>query len=96
MFQNIIQIVKNELFILIIPSGNGWYYLAVKELSALLRGTTSKHHTDFYWLDCLCSIATKNKIESHKKVYENKTVCNVVMPSEDIKISEFNQFQKIL
>ena len=25
----------------------GWHYLAVKKLSALLRGITSKHHGDF-------------------------------------------------
>ena len=37
---------------------------------------------------------TKNKLDSHKKVYENKDFCDVVMPSEDIKILEFDQYQK--
>ena len=45
-------------------------------------------------LDCLHSFATKNKIESHKKVCENKDFCNIVPPSEDTKILEFNQYQK--
>ena len=36
----------------------------------------------------------KNKLESHKKVCENKDFCNVVMPSEDTKILEFNQYYK--
>ena len=41
MFQSIIQIVK-KVILLIIPNGKYWYYLAVKELSALLRRITSK------------------------------------------------------
>ena len=28
-----------------------WHYLAVKKLQALLRGITSKHHNDFYYLN---------------------------------------------
>ena len=43
--------------------------------------------------------ATENKRESHKKVCENKEFCNVedtkiMLPSEDTKILEFNQYQK--
>ena len=49
-----------------------WHYLAVKKLSTLLRGTMSKHYDDFYCLKCLHSLRTKNKLESHKKVCENK------------------------
>ena len=36
----------------------------------------------------------ENKHESHKKVCENKDFCNLIMPSEDTKIFEFNQYQK--
>ena len=36
-----------------------WHYLAVKELSALLRGITSTHRGDFYCLNCLHSFATE-------------------------------------
>ena len=32
-----------------------WHYLAVKKLSAPLRGVTSKHHGDFFGLNCLHS-----------------------------------------
>ena len=51
-----------------------------EELSALLRGITSKHHGDFFCLSCLHSFATQNKLESHKKLFENKDFCNVIMP----------------
>ena len=71
-----------------------WHYLAVKKLSALLRRKTSKYPGDFYCLNCLHCFATEKKIESHKKVCENKGFCNAVMPSEDTKILEFDQYQK--
>ena len=71
-----------------------WNYLAVKKLSALLRGITSKHHGDFYRLNCFHSFATEIKLQLHRKACENKDYCNVNMPSEDTKILEFNQYQK--
>ena len=52
----------------------------------------SKYHEDFYCLNCLHSFATENKHESHKKVFENKVFCTVVMLSEETKILEFKLF----
>ena len=49
-----------------------WHYLAVKKLSALLRGITSKNDGDFYCLNCLHSFRTKDKFQWHKRVCENK------------------------
>ena len=48
------------------------HHLAVKNPSTLLRRITSKHQKDFYCLDCLHSFAKEKKLESHKKVCENK------------------------
>ena len=31
---------------------------------------------------------------AHKKVCENIDFCNIIMPSEDTKILEFNRYQK--
>ena len=77
-----------------IPNGEGhepkskqrWHYLAIKTLSALLRGITPKHHGDFCCLHYLHSFAAENNCESHKKVCENKYFCNILMSSEDTKI----------
>ena len=82
MFQNITQIVKNKLL------------SCSKKLLALLRRVTSKHHGDFYYLNCLHSLRTKSKLELDKKVWKNKDFFNISMPSEDTKILEFNQYQK--
>ena len=75
------------------PKDNG-IILQSKSLLALLRGVTSKHHGDIYCLNCFRSFATKSKLQSHKTVCENKDFCNIIMPSEDTKILEFNQYQK--
>ena len=75
-----------------IPNGERWYYLAVKNLLALLKIINFKHKAEFYYLDCLNSFRTKNKLESYKRVYKNEDLCNKIMPSNIIipKILEFN------
>ena len=83
---------ERQVILLIITNGEGWHF--IKKVPALSRGIKSKHHGDFYCLNCLNSFSTENKRESHKKVCENKDFCNIVMPSEDIKILEFTQYQK--
>ena len=72
----------------------GWHYLAVNNLSALLRGITSKHHGNLYCLNCLHSFRTEDKLKSHEKVRENKDSCGFVMPSEKCKILEFKHYMK--
>ena len=68
---------EKQVIIFVIPNGEKlWHYHAVKKLSALLRGATSKNNGkndgDFYCSNCLHSFRTKNKLTSHKKVCENK------------------------
>ena len=41
-----------------------------------------------------CSKKKLNCIKLYKKVCEKKSFCNVIMPFEDTKILEFNQYQK--
>lgn len=77
-----------------IRNGEGCHYLAVKTLSALLRGTTLKHDGDFYCLSCFYLFRTKNKLEHNKNVCKNKYFCGFLIPSEDSKILEFNQYRK--
>ena len=50
---------EKQVFLLMIPNEEGWHYLAVKKLSASLRGITSKHHGDFYCLNCLHSFTAE-------------------------------------
>ena len=60
----------------------------------LLKGITSKHKGDFYWLNCLHPFRTKNRLEYHKSVCDNKDFCNIIMSFEDTKILGFNQYEK--
>ena len=64
---------EKQVILLMISNGENWHYLTVKNLSRLLRGTTSNHVGDFYCLNCFHSYRTKNKLEAHKK-YVKSTI----------------------
>ena len=85
---------ENQVILLMVADGEKWNYLAVKSLSALLNGITSNHNGDFYCLNCFRAYTTKNKLEAHKKIYENHDYCHVEMPNEDNKIIKYNQREK--
>ena len=70
------------------------HYLAVKKLSALLTGTTSKHVGDLYCLDCFHSCSTKDRLEKHKDICENHDYCYIEMPKEDNKVLKYNHGEK--
>ena len=53
---------------LMILNGEGWHFLAVKQLSVLLRGITSKNNGDVYSLNCVHSLQQKADV-NHKKSY---------------------------
>ena len=59
-----------------------------KKLSALLRGTTSKHDGDFSCLNCLHSYRGENKLKNYY-VCKNHDYCYVEMPKED-QILKYN------
>ena len=45
---------NNQLNLLMITDGtSNWHYLSIKSISGLLRGITSSHNGDFYYLNCL-------------------------------------------
>ena len=50
-----------------IRNGKNWHYLAVKNLSGLLRGISSNHNSDYYCLNCFQLYKTENKLNVHKK-----------------------------
>ena len=79
-----------------ITNGKQWHYLAVKQLSALLRGITSNHKQDFYCLNCFHSYSTKDKLKKHYNVCKNHDYCYVEMPKEDNKILKQNHGEKFM
>ena len=91
---------KRQIILLMFPneekegpeakSKGRWHYLALKRLSTLLRGITSKHHSDFYCLNCLHSFKTESKLKFHEKVFKSKDLFGIVIPSKKDKILEFN------
>ena len=59
-----------------------------------MRGVTGNNNGDFYCLNCFHAYRTKNKLETHKKICENRDYCQVEIPNEDIKIIKCNQGEK--
>ena len=54
---------EEQVILLMIPNGEQWYYLAIKKISSLLRGITSKYNGSFYYLNCLHSFRTKTNLK---------------------------------
>ena len=50
-----------------ITDNEKWHYLAVKNISGLLRGITSNHDGDFYCLNCFHSYTTEKKTQKSSK-----------------------------
>ena len=86
----------NQIILLMISNGKNWHYLAVKNLSGLLRGISSNHNSDYYCLNCFQSYRTENKLNVHKKICENHDYCNIEMPSPNNNIIKYNQGEKSL
>ena len=63
---------KKQVILLMIPDGEGWHYLAVKKLSALLRGITSKHITVIFVVSIAFNLSqykkNLNRIKKHVQI----------------------------
>ena len=68
---------------MITDNDNNWHYLVVKRLSKLFRGMTSNNNGGFYCLNCLRSFRTKNKLETHKKIWKDHDFRKLIMPNEN-------------
>ena len=80
---------ENQGILLMITDDKKWHYLAVKSLSAFLKGITSNHNEDFYCSNFFYSFRTENKLKKHKYVCENHDYCYAEMPKEDNKILKY-------
>ena len=81
---------EKQIILLMISNGENYHYLVVKSLSGLLTGITSNHKEDFYCLNCFHSYRTKNKLEAHKKICENRDYCRIEMPTKDNNVIKNN------
>ena len=87
---------KNQVILLMITDGKKWHYLAVNNLSALLRRIISNHNGDFYCLNCFHLYSTKSKLKRHEIVCNDNDYCYVEMLNEGNKILKYNHGEKSL
>ena len=75
----------SQVNLLMITDGTtNWHYLAIKNISGLLRGITSNHDGDFYCLNCFHSYTTERKLKKHERICKDHDFCDIIMPDEDI------------
>ena len=87
---------KKQVILLMITDGKKRLYLAVTNLSALLKGNSSNHKGDFYCLNCFSSYTTKNKLKEHEEMCNNHDSCHIEMPKWIEKILKYNPGEKSL
>ena len=81
----------SQVNLLMITDGTtNWHYLAIKNISGLLRGITSNHDGDFYCLNCFHAYTTKRKLEKHERVCKDHDFCEIILPDENNKILKCN------
>ena len=86
-----------QVNLLMITDGTtNWHYLAIKNISGLLRGITSNHDGDFYCLNCFHFYTTKRKLKKHERVCKDHDFCDTIMPNEDNKILKYNPGEESL
>ena len=81
---------EKQVNVLMIPDIESWHYPAVKKLTTLLIGITSKHKDNFYCLNCPHSFRKKVTLELYKNMCANEYFCYIMIPSEDTKLLDFN------
>ena len=86
----------NQVILLMITDNEKWHYLAVKNISGLLRAITSNHDGHFYCLNCFHSYTTEKKLKKHQRICKDHDFCRVKMPDENIKILKYNPGGKSL
>ena len=80
--------------VLIIQQGVKTHYVAIKNLSRLLRGVTSTNNGDFYCRNCLKSFRTKTARDDHVGPCMDHEFCNVIMPDEGENILYYKEGEK--
>ena len=73
-----------------------WHYLAIKNISGLLRGITTNHNDDFYCLNCFHSYRTYRKLKKPERICKDHDFCDIKIPDEDNKILKYNSGEQSL
>ena len=87
---------KKQVILLMIGDGIKYHYLAVTNLSGLLKGISSNHKEDFYCLNCFNSYTTKNNLKEHGEICNNQGTFHIEMPDWANKTIKYNPREKSL
>ena len=85
---------KKQVILLMIGYGKKYHYLALTNLSGLLKGISSNHIKGFYCLNCFNSYTTENKLKQHEEKCNKHKSCHMEMPEQ--VILKYNPGEKSL
>ena len=91
MCQNINQIVKTS-YSFNDSKRRRMVLYCCKKITCIIKRNNAKRPRRFLLSEL--ALFSHNKLESYKKVCENKDLCNVEMLPQDIKMLEFDYYQK--
>ena len=86
---------ENKVILLMITDVEKWHYLAVRSLSALLRGITSNHNGDFYCFNCFHSCSTENNLKEHEEKCNIHDYCRTETCKWFEKILKYSHGEKL-
>ena len=100
MRENLIEIEKKQITLLMITNGEGtWHHLALKSIptenqyiqpsksfSRLMNGYSTTHNGDFYCYHCLSSYRTDNALKKHELLCKYHDYCEIILPDGEDKI----------
>ena len=75
---------KKQVILLMIGDGKKYHYLAVTNLSGLLKGISSNHIKGFYCSNGFNSYTTENKLKQHAEKCNKHESCHMEMPEQFI------------
>ena len=90
---------ENQVILLMIIDNKRWHYLVVMKLITSITSNhvgviTSNHVGDFYFLNCLHSYRTKDKLKEYENVCKNHDYCYIKTSNENNKILKCNHGEK--
>ena len=87
---------KKQVILLMITNGKKQHYLAVTDISAMLKRISSNHKEDFYCLNCFNSYTSKNKLKEHEEICNNHDSYQIKMPKQVEQVLKYNLGEKSL
>ena len=81
----------HKVVLLMITDGEKRHFTSVRSETRLFRGVFSKHHNDYYCLNCTYSYRTENALKKQERLCLNNKDCLVKLPFKNQRILKYEK-----